>query len=225
MKPVNFLQYTYFSRVSIYLACSLFFLLIGINLEAQDHSLIEFSGRVFTENKGNLQSLQYVGVGILRTRRGSFTDDKGFFSLAVQRGDTIQFNYLGYQKVFHFIPKDPGDSKIYKEFILKPDTFQLERAIVFPIPSKEHFKPEFLEMDVSDKMKDLAQKNIASDVLARIEPGLPADGRARMSLYLSQEAQKAYYDGQFQPQKIFSPIAWIEFFKALKRGDFKKKKK
>jgi len=205
--------------------CS-FLCFIGLfKSDAQDQSLIQFSGRVFSEYKQALQPLPYVGVGILRTRRGGFTDEKGFFSIAVQRGDTIQFNYVGYKKVLRSIPTDYDQNQIYLELILKPDTFQLERAIVFPIPSKQHFKQEFLEMDVSDKMKEIAQKNIASDVLAKIEPGVPSDPRARMSLYMAQEAQKAYYDGQFQPQKIFSPIAWIEFFKALKRGDFKKKKK
>lgn len=216
-KCSNFLKFA--------LAFSLLGLFVPIKLVAQDQSLIQFSGRVFSEYKQALLPLPYVGVGILRTRRGGFTDDKGFFSIAVQRGDTIQFNYVGYKKVLRSIPVDFEENQIYLELTLQPDTFQLERAIVFPIPSKQHFKQEFLEMDVSNKMKEIAQKNIASDVLAKIEPGVPSDPRAHMSLYMAQEAQKAYYDGQFQPQKIFSPIAWIEFFKALKRGDFKKKKK
>ncbi len=105
------------------------------------------------------------------------------------------------------------------------DTFQLESAIVYSIPSKEHFKPEFLEMDVSDKLKDIAEKNLSQDVLKRLEPFTPSDGRAGMSLYFSDKAAEAYYDGQIKQQRIFDPLAWSEFFKAWKRGDFKKKKK
>jgi hypothetical protein len=80
-------------------------------------------------------------------------------------------------------------------------------------------------MDVSDKLKERAEKNLAPEVLERLEPFTPSDGRAGVSLYFSQEAQKAYYAGQFKPQRIFDAMAWVEFFKALKRGDFSKKKK
>ncbi|HEX5625109.1 MAG TPA: hypothetical protein VFX48_03755 [Saprospiraceae bacterium] len=191
---------------------------------AQERKVIQFSGIIQTEISGRYVPLPYVSVGILRTSRGGYSDERGFFSMAARLGDTILVQYLGYKTQYLQLPfVVPGDH-YHAMIYMMPDTVQLERAIVYPIPSREHFKTEFLQMDVSDKMKEIARENLAQDVLNRIEPGVAADGRAGVSLYLAQEAQKAYYDGQIKPQRIFDPMAWIEFFKALKRGDFKRKK-
>ncbi|MBK6545359.1 MAG: carboxypeptidase-like regulatory domain-containing protein [Saprospiraceae bacterium] len=187
--------------------------------------MIQFSGFVYSESKGIKTPVPYAGIRILRTHRGSFSDENGFFSMASQTGDTVLINALGYKLKYHAIPIQLPSENYFIELTLQQDTFTLERAIVYPIPSKEHFKQEFLQMDVRNKMNEIANENLAADVLARIAPGVPSDGRSAVSLYFAQEAQKAYYDGQIKPQLIFSPIAWIEFFKALKRGDFKKKKK
>jgi hypothetical protein len=194
-------------------------------MSAQDKQMIQFSGMVYTISNAVKSPLPFVGIGILRTRQGTFSNENGFFSMAAETGDTIVFNSLGYKQRRLIIPPDLKIDRYFENIILEQDTFQLESAIVYSIPSKEHFRPEFLEMDVTDKLKAEAEKNIAQDVLERLEPYTPSDGRAGVSLYFSQEAQKLFYDGQFKPQNIFSPIAWVEFFKALKRGDFKKKKK
>ncbi len=194
-------------------------------MSAQDKQMIQFSGMVYTISNAVKTPLPFVGVGILRTRQGTYTNENGFFSMAAETGDTIIFSSLGYKQLRLVIPTDIRIDRHYENVILEQDTFQLESAIVYSIPSKEHFRPEFLEMDVTDKLKTEAEKNIAQDVLEKLEPFTPSDGKAGVSLYFSQEAQKLYYDGQFKPQRIFDAMAWVEFFKALKRGDFKKKKK
>ena len=51
------------------------------------------------------------------------------------------------------------------------------------------------------------------------------DGRENFKYQSQQYANRAYYAGQYPPMQIFNPFAWIQFFKALKRGDFKSKKK
>jgi hypothetical protein len=38
-------------------------------------------------------------------------------------------------------------------------------------------------------------------------------------------ANQLYYYKQAPPQNFLSPVAWMQFFDAWKRGDFKKKKK
>ncbi len=180
---------------------------------------------VYSQANGAQSPLPFVGIGILRTRHGTYSDANGFFSMAAQTGDTILFSSLGYKSQRLVLPSEIKSDRHFENITLEQDTFQLESAIVYSIPSKEHFRPEFLEMDVSNKLKDEAERNLAQDVLEKLEPYTPSDGRAGVSLYFSQESQKLYYDGQIKPQNIFSPLAWVEFFKALKRGEFKKKKK
>ena len=52
----------------------------------------------------------------------------------------------------------------------------------------------------------------------------PQDGRESNNYFLKHKMPKKYYSaGQLPPQNIFNPMAWAEFIKAWKRGDFKKK--
>lgn len=196
-----------------------------LRVNAQQNAVLQFSGMVFNLEDGQKKPLPYVNVGILRNRRATYSNEQGFFSIAAQTSDTILFQYLGYKNKKFILPADIQDPSFYSEIILERDTIQLLKTTVYPIPSKEHFRPEFLAMDVHDEMQSIAAKNLEADVLAWLEPGVPSDGRAGVSLYFRQEANNAVYDGQFKPMPILSPLAWIDFIKALKRGDFKKKKK
>ncbi|MBK9106969.1 MAG: carboxypeptidase-like regulatory domain-containing protein [Saprospiraceae bacterium] len=192
---------------------------------AQQSSVLQFSGIVYQSEDDKKTPLPYVNVGILRNRRATYSNEQGFFSIAAQTGDTILFQYLGYKNKKFILPNVVLDPSYFSAIILERDTIQLSKTTVYPIPSKEHFKQEFLAMNVHDEMRSIAEKNLEADVLAWLEPGVPSDGRAGVSLYFRQEANNAVYDGQFKPLQIFNPLAWIDFIKALKRGDFKKKKK
>lgn len=200
-------------------------LLSPCDIYAQDNKAIQFTGRVFSAQQGRLQALPYVNVGLMRTGRAVYSNDQGWFSMVVIPGDTVVFQSLGYKPKRHIMNPVWDKEDVFANILMESDTFQLEKAVVYPIPSKEHFKPEFLAMDVRDELEDQAQKNLAAEALQRVASSVPSDGRAAVSLYFSQQATAAVYDGQFKPQNIFNPLAWAEFIKALKRGDFKKKKK
>jgi hypothetical protein len=203
----------------------IYFLSVFIaELNAQQSRVIQFSGIIYAKTE-NPTPLPHVGIGILRTRHGTYSDLNGFFSMAAETGDTIICNYLGYKSKKLVIPGQLNEDRYFQTIYLEQDTFLLESAVVYSIPSREHFRMEFLEMNVDDKMKEIAQQNISQEVLASLAPYTPSDGRAGVSLYFSEESQKMYYDGQFKPQRIFDAFAWAKFIEALKRGDFKKKKK
>jgi hypothetical protein len=53
---------------------------------------------------------------------------------------------------------------------------------------------------------------------------VPADGSEAYALTRQNLVTEYQYSGQYKPQNIFNPIAWAQFVKAWKRGDFKKKK-
>jgi len=196
----------------------------SIHAQGTPH-IVQFSGKVMTVQDGNKLPLPYANVGIVRNRRATYTNELGFFSMPALEGDTIVVQYLGFKTIHHALPPQIKDGSFYIEFVLHRDTIELQRAIVYPIPSKEHFKQEFLAMNVSDPLRDIAEKNLAPDVLAWIAPGVPSDPRSSVNLYFQQQAVIAIYDGQFKPQNIFNPMAWVSFIQALKRGDFKNKRK
>ena len=140
--------------------------------------MVQFSGIVQTEISGRYAPLPYVSVSVLRTSRGAYSDERGFFSMAAQSGDTILVQYFGYKTQYLQLPFVVPDDHYHTMIYLTPDTVQLERAIVYPIPSKEHFKTEFLQMDVSDVMKEIARENLARDVLSRSDESRRREARA-----------------------------------------------
>ena len=104
------------------------------------------------------------------------------------------------------------------------DTINLPETVVFPWPSREHFKLEFLAMDVTPELQERAMRNLANETLERMRNDVVRDGNENADYYLRQQAREFYYIGQQPPMNIFNPVAWKQFFDAWKRGDYKKNK-
>lgn len=188
--------------------------------------VVEFSGMVFYEDEnGNPAPLPYTNVAVMGTSRGSAADFDGFFSFVALPGETIVFSRIGYKTVEIKIP-DTLRSTQYKWIqIMTEDNIVLPEAIIMPWPSKEHFKQEFLEIDISNELRENAQANLAEEKMKEIRYSVPVDGRETTSMVIKQQATDYVYTGQIKPQNIFNPLAWKKFIDAWRRGDFKKKEK
>ncbi|NOT37051.1 MAG: carboxypeptidase-like regulatory domain-containing protein [Saprospiraceae bacterium] len=191
----------------------------------QDNSLIQVSGIIYSIEADKIRPLPYGEVSIKNTFRVMYGNETAFYSIAAQRGDTLTFNYLSYEEEFFIVPQNYKGDLITLNVKLKQDTIYLPKAIIQAWPSKEHFRPEFLAMEVEESMYQIAMANLAKDRIQELMLLTSKDGTENASLYLSQQAQKYYYAGQIKPMNIMSPLAWMEFFNAWKRGDFKKKRK
>jgi hypothetical protein len=106
---------------------------------------------------------------------------------------------------------------------LTNNAIDLPAAVVFPWPSRDHFKLEFLAMDVTTELQSIASNNLNAETLEQLQKTIPRSGAENGSFYLRQQARQTYYIGQRPPMNIFSPIAWKQFFDGWKRGDFKNK--
>ena len=194
-----------------------------IKVDKQD--VVQFSGVVVTEEGGEIIFLPYTNVAVEGTSRGTITEIDGFFSIVAVKGETIVFSRIGYENAKLEIP-DTLSSDFYS--VVQPltkDTILLPEAVIYPWPSREHFKVEFLAMDVTDELKQQAEENLDAITMAQLRESLPFDGREATSMVLKENADKAYYYGQLKPQNILNPLAWKKFIDAWKRGDFKKKDK
>jgi len=184
-----------------------------------------FSGVVVTEENGEIIFLPYTNVAVEGSSRGTITETDGFFSIVVVKGETIVFSRIGYEDAKMIIP-DTLSADYYS--VVQPltqDTILLPEAVIYPWPSREHFKVEFLAMDVTDELREQAEENLDAQTLVELRKNLPADGREASSFVLRETADKAYYYGQLKPQNILNPLAWKKFIDAWKRGDYKKKDK
>ena len=205
----------------------LIFLFVG-KLSAQERSdsnLVQFTGMVLDGTTEELFPVPYTNILIMDKGRGTYSDFKGFFSIVVEKGDKIEFSAIGYKSVEFEIPLDLDEQHYSLVQLMTQDTFNLPETVVFPWPSREHFKQDFLAMDVTSELQALASTNLAQSVLERARDVVPTDGNESADFYLRQQAKSYYHIGQTPPMNIFSPLAWNKFFKAWKDGDFKKKSK
>lgn len=190
---------------------------------AQDSNLVQFSGMVLDGTTGELVPVPFTNIIVKGKGRGTYTDFGGFFSIVVEKGDVIEFSAVGYKTVEYTIPSNLKDNRYSLVQLMTQDTINLPETVVFPWPSKEHLKLEFLAMDVTSEMEERALRNVASETLVRMRSAVPSVGAEHANYYLRQQARNYYYIGQQPPMNIFNPVAWKQFFDAWKRGDFKKK--
>ena len=199
---------------------------LGAELQAQrDTNLVQFSGLVLDGSNDQLIPVPYTNIFIKGKNRGTYSDLKGFFSIVVEKGDVIRFSTIGYETVEYRIPKDLKDDRYSLVQLMTQDTINLPETVVFPWPSKEHLKLEFLAMDVTSEMEARALRNVANETMTRMRSNVPSVGAEHANYYLRQQAREYYYIGQQPPMNIFNPVAWKQFFDAWKSGDFKKKEK
>ena len=211
-------------RFHILLIVSL--LIITTSARAQDNKnnrLVQFSGMVLDGSDEQLYPVPYTNILVKNKGRGTYSDLKGFFSIVVEKGDVIVFSAIGYKTVEYQIPEDLEDERYSIVQLMTQDTINLPETVVFPWPSREHFKLEFLAMDVTPELQERAARNLANETLRRMRNDVSVDGNEHADYYLRQQAREYYYIGQQPPMNIFNPVAWKKFFDSWKNGDFKKK--
>jgi hypothetical protein len=215
------------------LALAALTILLAAAARAQDEQpvkpdLVQLSGIIVAEVDGRRTTVPYATVFLPEKRRGTYSDYRGFFTIVVEPGDKVRFNCIGFTPVTITIPDTLTQDRYSVVQIMSQDTINLPELVIFPWPSKEHFKVEFLKMDVTPELQRRATENLANDYLAeaRKNPDMvPHSGRESSNFYLRQQSREYVYLGQTPPMNIFSPLAWGQFFKAWKNGDFKKKDK
>lgn len=189
-----------------------------------DEDLVQFSGMVLDGSTQELFPVPYTNILVKNKGRGTYSDFQGFFSIVVEKGDTIVFSAVGYETVEFEIPTDLEDDRYSLVQLMTQDAINLPETVVFPWPSREHFKLEFLAMDVTPELQERAARNLANETLARMRNEVLKDGRENANYYMRQQARDYYHIGQQPPMNIFNPVAWKKFFDSWKRGDFKNKK-
>jgi hypothetical protein len=219
----------YFSRLYPYYLLVLSFIVLSIDLAAQQTSrdsvrVVQLSGKVVTEENDRLIFMPFAVVSVKGTNRGTLTDLSGFFSIVVRTDETLVFSMLGYKDAFYPVPDTLTRDRYTIFQILTKDTILLAEAVIYPWPDPDYFVREFLAMDVHDDLEDIAAENLSDKAMAQLREYLPSDGIEHTSLYLKRQASNYYYEGQIRTPQIFNAFAWKEFIQAWKRGDFKKKK-
>ncbi len=198
---------------------------VSFDTEAQtkNDSLLQFSGVLLTRD--SLVAVPFANILIKGSKRGTISDYFGYFSFVAERGDTIQFSYIGFKDALFVIP-DSLDKRNYSLIqMMDGDTITLQEAVIYPWPTKEQFREAFLDLRLPEDDKQRAQRNLARAEMKERMENMGMDGRENFTYAMQQRGAQLYYAGQLPPNNLLNPLAWAKFIKAWKNGDFKRKKR
>jgi hypothetical protein len=183
--------------------------------------IIQINGVTMTAD--SLRAVPNVTVVVKNRDRGVESSEMGVFAIVCYKGDTLQFQSLGYRSKEFPVPKDIKGQYFSLIQLMVQDTFYLPETIIRPLPGKGQFDYAFVHWQIPNDKYEIARRNTDAMTLRALASILPRDGRESQSAYQNLQAQAAVYYGQQKPINILNPLAWAEFFEAWKRGDFRKK--
>lgn len=184
--------------------------------------VVQFSGIVRDEVSG--APVPFCIIYVDKERRGTVSTLEGFFSFAVAKGDIILFKSLGYKPVKIQVPYDARGNSYYKDITLPREIYTLDTFTVYPLPKPHQLRQAMVNLDVPENMIDLAKKTIEKSKLDEMNLITRYDPSENFNQYVKTQVQTYYSYGQPAPIRLFDAFSWVEFFKALKRGDFKRTK-
>ncbi len=213
------LRYSIFAALTL-IACRSFAQSPQTTATVNKDSVIQLYGVVMTSD--SLQGLPAASVIVENRGRGTLTNDQGVFSIVVLKGDRIRFSSVGFKDNVINIPYDMQGNQYSVIELMTNDTAYLPATILRSRPSGSQFERDFVNTEVPADQLELARQAVSAAKRRVLIATLPADGREAVNRQLTQQAQKYYYQGQVPPMNILNPLAWADFIKAWKRGDFKR---
>lgn len=200
------------------------FLLVALTTRAQRREPIQLHG-VVVSNDSLVQLLPNVQILVKSRGQMNVSDRDGFFSLVVMPGDTVLFQHIGFRLTRFWVPDTLEGDNFLARIILEWDTEVLDPVIVYPWPSKENFKEEFLAMEIQTTELDIAKRNLALDELRARAKAMGYDAAEMQDYLITMQNQQLYNQGRYYGGSgasailgaLSNPFAWTELFQSLKR--------
>jgi hypothetical protein len=186
---------------------------------AQEKRLVQLTGTVKNEL---LQTMPFAHILVLDSYRGAITNNFGNFSVVVEESDSVLISSVGYKRKYIQIPENLPSKFLNIEVILQVDTLAIAEAKIYPWKSYEEFRDAFVNLELPNEDMERARRNIAlirTQIIMDHEPS----ARANFQYIMQQQYEQTFIQGQLPSYQLLNPFAWAKFFKALKRGDFKRK--
>lgn len=136
-------------------------LLIGTqaaHAQTEEKELVQVTGVVMGVD--SMTSVFYCNIGIIGSRRGTISDLDGYFSMIVEKGDTIGFSAVGYLPAALIVPADLEGDTYSVIHLMETDTIMLPESVIYPWPSPEEFEYKFMALELEDDYHTQFQKAI-----------------------------------------------------------------
>lgn len=181
--------------------------------------VVQVTGVVVTGD--SLMPIPFATVYRERDQRGTIADGRGFFSIPALGGDTLRFTAVGFEAQWFVVPAKGTDGRLNLVLPMGRATVALDAAVVYPWPTREKFRTEFLALDLAPDAFAIGEDRLAvlrsQDQLMDIE----GDSYATYTQAMRQAAVQSGYLGQLPPISILNPAAWVQFIEALRNGSFR----
>ncbi len=197
-------------------------------LKAQKKQPIQLSGIVITADSLG-QFIPYANISVKNRKQGTITNAEGFFSFPALPNDTILFSAIGFKKETLIVPDSLSQKEYLAKVVLRRDTTLLEEVTLYPWPTPDRFKEEFLARRVPTTEEDIAMRNLAIQELKARAAEMGYSPEELQDFAIMQRQSDIYNYGRYQGfanggaailGSLTNPFAWAEFFSSLKRGDF-----
>lgn len=180
---------------------------------------------VVVSNDSLIQLLPNVQILVKSRGQMTVSGNDGFFSLVAMPGDTVYFQHIGFKLQRFWVPDTLEGDAFLARITLEWDREILDPVIVYPWPSRENFKEEFLAMEIQTTEMDIAQRNLAMDELRERARAMGYDASEMQDYMITMQNQQLYNQGRFYGADgasailgaLSNPFAWTELFQSLKR--------
>lgn len=176
------------------------------------------------------QFMPFVNITVKKRNRGAASNAEGFFSFAVLPGDTLVFSSIGFRKEVLTIPDTLEQQEYLARVIMQRDTTLLDEVTLYPWPTPDRFKDEFLATRVPTTEEDIAMRNLAIQELKARAAEMGYSPEEIQDYVIMANNAEMYNYGRYNNYTgggtailgaLSNPFAWAQFFEALNRGDFK----
>jgi hypothetical protein len=185
--------------------------------QAQAPKIIQLSGLIVGGD--SLYGIPGVYIYVPKAGRGTTSDHFGYFSLPVLIGDTVLIKALGYRPKNYIVPEI--EEKLSVVIEMTEDTTFLPLVEVFPWPTEKIFKEAFLALELPNRERSNAEKNLSSKTITRMLYNLPDDGSMNHRYFLMLQGQAQSKSHLFPTLSLIDPFAWSRFIKSTKKGGLK----
>ena len=187
--------------------------------------LVQWTGVVRNEQ---LEPIPFAHIIVKKDLRGTVSDPTGMFTIITYPRDTLFVSCVGYKTRKIPVPNITyEDSKHYiRDIFMEEDVIALSEVVIFPWKTYKEFKDAFVALELPEDDLQRAYRNIAvmQEQIYNAIANRTASPSANFRDVMAARNNRMMTLGHMYPTySITNPIAWAQFFQALRNGDFKKK--
>lgn len=207
------------SRLLYILLFSFSFLAAGLAQEKEPY--MQLSGMIKSTAD---EAVPYVHVIVKGSQRSTVSDQNGIYTIIVEPHDTVFFSSIGYKRVKAVMPPTLSTRHLFRDIHMDVDTVMLKNVVIFPWKTYAEFKTAVLNAELPHQEElEAAQINIAL-IQAQIWMSYSNTPNMNFRNVMMQQFERNATRGQSPYYGILDVMKWAQFIKALKNGDFKRKK-